>query len=223
LLGGRKGLLLTGFVGGLVSSTAMTLSMAERSRGEPALARGTASAAVLASTIMCGRVAVLAGVVNTGILPQLLPVLGAMGAAGLVTARVLAGRSEREVELPSGRITNPFSLRAAMTFAAIYTLVKLVVRASIEYLGNTGMFVAAALSAAADVDAPAIAFARLGPLADGWRAPATAVGIAAVTNTIVKLGLAVGLRAGAFRRHVAMALATMALTGALVAAAMYAR
>ena len=223
LLGDRKGLVVTGFIGGVVSSTAMTLSMAERSRGGEALARPTASAAVLASTVMCARVAVLAGVVNVGILALLLPTLLTMGAVGLLAARLVAGSGDRELGPPVRRLVNPFSLRAAITFAVVYALVKLAVRGALEYLGNTGMLVAATLSGAADMDAPTIAFARLGPLADSWRVPATAVALAAVSNTLVKLGLAVGLGSGAFRRFVAISLAAMALAGGIAAAVVYAR
>jgi uncharacterized membrane protein (DUF4010 family) len=124
---------------------------------------------------------------------------------------------------PGRRIANPFSLRTAITFAAVYAVVKLLVRAAQETMGNPGMLAAAGLAGCADMDAPTIAFARLGALADGgWRTPAAAVALAAVTNTIVKLGLAVGLGAGAFRRQVAIVLAAVGLAGALATALVYA-
>jgi hypothetical protein len=73
------------------------------------------------------------------------------------------------------------------------------------------------------VDAVTIAFSRLGPVADGWRTPAAAVTVAAVMNTLVKLGLGVGLGAGRFRRQVALALGLMAAAGAAAGVAVYLR
>src|SRR5262249_57316973 len=86
LLGEGHGLLAAGALGGLVSSTATTLAMAARSRENEHLARPAAGAAALASTIMCVRIGVLAGVVDVSVLPLLVPILAAMGVAGAVAA-----------------------------------------------------------------------------------------------------------------------------------------
>jgi uncharacterized membrane protein (DUF4010 family) len=223
LLGHQRGMAATGLVGGLVSSTAVTLSMAERSREGAALQRPAAAAVVLASTVMCLRVAVLGGVVNAGILPRLLPLVVGMGLAGAAAAWVLGHGRQAKGEHPGRRFGNPFSLRRALTFAAIYALVKLGLRAAQEYFGDAGLYVAAALGGLADVDAPTVAFARMGPLEDGWRIPATAVAIALLANTLLKLGLAVGLGTGSFRRFVALGLGWVAIVGAVVAALVHAR
>lgn len=221
LLGERRGLAVTGAVGGLVSSTAVTLAMAERSRADEGLARPAASAAVLASCVMSLRVAVLAGIVNAGILPRLLPVIGAMAMVGGIAAWWLGRQAPGEASTSSGHIANPFSLKAALTFGAIYALVLLAVRAAQETLGDGGTYAAAALSAMADVDAVTIAFSRLGPLTDGWRTPAAAVTLAAVVNTVVKLGMGMGLGAGPFRRYTAIALGLMAVAGAAAGVVVY--
>ncbi len=223
MLGERRGLAVTGAVGGLVSSTAVTLAMAERSRADQGLAGAAASAAVLASCVMSLRVAVLAGIVNAAMLPRLLPVVGAMAVVGGVGAWWLARTAVGESVASSGSIHNPFSLKAALTFGAIYALVLLAVRAAQETLGERGTYAASALSAVADVDAVTIAFSRLGPGADEWRTPAAAVTVAAVTNTLVKLGLGVFLGAGRFRRQMAVTLGLMAAAGAAAGVAVYLR
>ena len=221
LLGERRGLAVTGAVGGLVSSTAVTMAMAERSREDERVAGPAASATVLASSVMCGRVAVLGGAVNAGILPRLLPVVVAMGLVGLAAAW-WAGRGRGgELTQSGSKIRNPFSLAAAITFAVIYAAVLLAVRAAGEYLGSGGMYAAAALSSVADVDAVTIAFARLGPGDTLWRTPAAAVALAVVMNTLVKLGLGVVRGGGAFRRDVAWSLGAMAAAGAVAGAAVY--
>ncbi len=221
LLGERRGMAVTGTVGGLVSSTAVTMAMAERTRAGEGLAKAAAAAAVVASAIMPLRMAVLAGAINAGILPRLLPVLLFMSLAGAVAAWILS-RSGAEAGKESGaKISNPFSLRAALTFAVIYGVVLVVVRGAREYLGSGGVYAAASLSAVADVDAVTIAFARLGPGDAAWRVPALAVTVAAVTNTLVKAGLAVGLGAGRFRRYVAVSLGAIAVVGGIGGAIAY--
>ena len=221
LLGERRGMAVTGAVGGLVSSTAVTMAMAERSRSSGALARAAASAAVVASSIMPLRVAVLAGAVNAGILPRLLPVVGAMALAGLVAAWLLSRRGADDASESGKEIRNPFSLLAALSFAAIYAVVLLMVRGAGVYFGAGGTYVAAGLSALADVDAVTIAFSRLGPGDTAWQMPAAAVTVAAVANTLVKLGLGVGMGAGKFRRYVAASLTAMSVVGAAAGLIVY--
>jgi hypothetical protein len=75
----------------------------------------------------------------------------------------------------------------------------------------------------AGVDAVTIAFTRLGPETGGWQAPAAAVTIAVVTNTLVKLGIALTAGAEKFRQYVTTALGIMAILGAGVGAVVFAR
>jgi len=221
LLGERRGMQVTGAVGGLVSSTAVTMAMAERSRAEESLARPAAAAALVASSIMPIRIAVLAGAVNAGILPRLLPMVAAMTLAGLVAAWVLSRRRPDETAPSGAKIRNPFSVVAALSFAAIYGVVLMVVRGAGEWFGAGGTYAAAGLSAVADVDAVTIAFSRLGPGATLWQMPAAAVAVAAVVNTIVKLGIGVTMGGGRFRRYVALSLGAEAAAGAVAGIAVY--
>ncbi len=223
LLGERRGLAVTGAVGGLVSSTAVTYAMAERTRADRGLGGPAASAVVLASCVMSLRMAVLAGVVNAGILPRLLPVVGAMAVAGGIGAFWLSRSGTGEPAGSGHRITNPFSLRAALSFGVLFALILLGVRAAREYLGAGGTYAAAGISGLVDVDAVTIAFSRLGEGSDAWRTPAAAVTLAAVVNTVVKLGLAVGFGAGRFRRYVAIAMGFVALAGIAAGVAVYLR
>jgi uncharacterized membrane protein (DUF4010 family) len=125
ILGERRGLTVTGIIGGMVSSTAVTLAMAGRSRDAgPGAASSSAAAVILASTVMCVRVAVLAGIVGAGILPRLLPVVVVMGSVGFVAARLVMRRAGRQDAKPARPLGNPFRLRAAIIFAAIYVLVR---------------------------------------------------------------------------------------------------
>ena len=222
-MGERRGLAVAGAMGGLVSSTAVTLAMAERARADEGVGRAAASATVLASCVMSLRIVFLAGIINAGILPRLLPVVGAMAAVGGLAALWLARGPGDEPTASGGNLSNPFSLKAALSFGLLYALILLAVRAAQVYFGDGGTFAASALSGVADVDAVTIAFSRLGPMTDDWRTPASAVTLAVVVNTLVKMGLGIGVGGGRFRRHVAVALGLMALVGGATGALVYLR
>ena len=64
VFGSEHGLAVTGILGGLVSSTAVTLSFSQRSRQEPAMSSAFVLAIVVAWTIMFLRVVVIVGMVK---------------------------------------------------------------------------------------------------------------------------------------------------------------
>lgn len=215
--GDGRGILMAGAIGGLVSSTAVTVAMANESRASPQNAALRAAAAVLASAIMCLRVAAFAAMFNPQILADLLPIVGAMtgtgGAAAFWLRRQVASSRDPEHAPPVG---NPTHLAAAVVFAAIYAGVLLLVRATHESVGAAGLYVAAMLSSVADVDAAAIAFVQMGPIDGSWTTAVTAITIAMITNTLVKLVIAITMGAGNFRAYVAAALGVMTAMGSAV-------
>ena len=214
-LGERRGILVTGALGGLVSSTAMTLAMAERSRG--GTPRAAAAAAVVASTVMAVRMLVVAGGVRPALVPPLAPVVAAMVTVGAAAAWGLARGERPAARAP--RLRNPFSLRHAVGFAAVYALVVLAVHGGRARFGAGGLYLTAALSGLIDVDAITVAVARGAEGAGGRGVPVLAVTIAAVANALTKAGMAVVLGAGPFRLFTAAALVAMAAAGGLTALA----
>jgi uncharacterized membrane protein (DUF4010 family) len=212
-LGERRGILLTGALGGLVSSTAVTMAMAQRSRdGAP---RAAAAAAAIASTIMAARIAVIAGGIQPAIIVPLLPVAAAMVVVGAVTA-VLLARGETARGGPA-RLRNPFSLQQALGFGTAYALVVLAVHVAKERFGAAGLYATAALSGLVDVDAITVAVARGASTDQHFAVAVTAITIAAIANSLVKAGMAIAFGAGAFRVYTASALGALAAAGGLAA------
>jgi len=145
-----------------------------------------------------------------------------MTLAGAFAAAILNKRAAETVpERPDLPVKNPFSLKPALGFGVAYAAIVLVVAGAKGYLGTTGMYVAAACAALADVDAVTIAFSRLGAASVGWQVAAAAVTIAVVTNTLVKIAIAVSMGAGIFGRYVAVALGIVAAIGALTGALVF--
>jgi uncharacterized membrane protein (DUF4010 family) len=224
LLGTQRGLMMTGVIGALVSSTAVTVAMAERSRTDRPLAAQAAAGAILASTIMGVRVSILSALIDVYILPRLLPVIVSMVIVGVVASWILIHKAQiSSTNAAEAKLSNPFRLMEALLFAGVYVFVLLVAKAGQEYLGARGMYVAAALSSLADVDAVTIAFTHVGSRSGEWQTPAAAVTIAVVTNTLVKLGIAVFAGVGKFRWYVGGALAVMAVMAALVGMVVFTR
>jgi uncharacterized membrane protein (DUF4010 family) len=216
--GERAGLFWAGGLGALVSSTATTVSMAQRSR-EASLEqqRLLAAATVLASTVTCGRIAVLVAAMGPSLLPPLAVSLGAAVVVGMLATLIL-GRGSRAsgTSAPTGArsIQNPMSLRGALGFGALYACISLLVRASEARFGGGGKLVAAAISGFVDVDAISVALAR--GVRAGLIAEAHAgIIIAYCSNNLFKSGAAIAMGAGRFRRDVAVSLCAMAIAAGL--------
>jgi uncharacterized membrane protein (DUF4010 family) len=187
LIGPERGLGLTGLLGGLVSSTAVTLSMAGRAKERPALAASAALAATLASTVMFVRVLVVAGVVNPGLDRALAWPMGAGALGGAAGAAVLWARS-RAQERPRGAVgfSNPFELGTALGFTLLFAVVLVGSKAATEHLGTLGTYAAGLLAGTTDVDAITLSMAKLARDGLAAHVAVTTVFLATASNTVVK-------------------------------------
>jgi len=118
LLGTRHGLLVTALLGGIVSSTAMTITLArlDSPKLRPALAAGL----LATSALMFPRVLLEVGLINRALLPTLLaPMLtaGSIYAAGALLYYLRAGRQPENAAEPP--LKNPFELGPALRFAGL--------------------------------------------------------------------------------------------------------
>jgi uncharacterized membrane protein (DUF4010 family) len=216
-LGTRHGLDVTALAGGLVSSTAVTLSFAKKSREEAGRTPAGALAAgvLLAWAVMFVRVLVTTALVYPPLARALAPGGAALALVALVAARWLRRRhglaGEGRPSAPAVALKNPFSLFASVRFALFFALVQLVLELVRREFPGRGVHAVAALAGLTDVDAITLsmsALARAGEL--GAAARAALVALAA--NTLVKLGLACGLGTAALAR--ALVLPTLAVLAA---------
>lgn len=221
-LGEGRGMAVTGLVGGLVSSTAVTLSFAKTSREDPldpSKAQSLAAGLLLSWAVMFARVLVLVAVAYRGLFVAVAAPMGAMCVASAVVAG-LAYRRSRRASAPSAAesvpLNNPFSLTPAVTFALLFTGVLLLVRLAQAYLPTNGVLAVAALAGLTDVDAITLSMAEFSRTGGDVGLAATAIAVAAITNTLTKCGMVVGLGAPALRRRVLIA--TAIILGAGVAA-----
>ena len=189
IFGGRRGLGLTSVLGGLWSSTASTITFSARCRQHPQMHDSYALAVLIACSMMFPRQIVEVYVVGKDmVLPVLLP-LGLMGLLGLGISAIWYMRKMRSKE--SGvEMTNPFSLVPALKFAVLYAAVLLLSKAAGVHFGDVGIYGAALLSGLVDVNAITLSVANLvsqDKLA--VEVGTNAVVIAAISNTVVKVGM----------------------------------
>lgn len=217
VVGQEHGIGLTGVLGGLLSSTAVTLGFSQRSRAEPALAPSFTLGILVAWTVMFFRVLIVVALIDAPLARRLGPAVGLLGLVNLAACALLWMRTERgESTVKSG--SNPFELGEAIKFGGIFGVVTFVAKAAQVYLGNAGLYLAGAIAGLTDVDAIALSMASLAQQDAASVGPAAlTILIALVANTLVKAGMALGLGAAELRRP--MLLATVALLLAAAAGA----
>lgn len=218
VIGPRRGIGLTGLLGGLASSTAVTLSFSERSGEHPKLARPFALAITLAWTMMFGRVLVEVAILNRPLLGAVwLPMAAGMAAGVLFCIYYyLAQRTREESEV---KVSNPFELGSAVKFGVAYAVILVVAKVAEFYFQDTGLYVASALAGLTDVDAITLSMAQLAGSEGGVAVStgARAVVLAVISNTIVKGGIAVTAGSRALRRALLPPFAVMLIASATVA------
>lgn len=208
---GPKGLAPTGLLGGLVSSTAVTLGFSRMSRRSPQVTDALAAGVLAASGLMYVRVLIEAAVVAPDVARDLVVPLAGLfvfveGAAALCWWR--AGRSEIDPDL---KVRNPVTIPAALQFGLLYGAVAFAAAALIDRVSQSSLSIVAAVSGINDVDAITLAASNL--VRDGQvpaEVGAQAVLAAVAVNTLVKAGLAVALGTRAFGVRVAAVLGVAA-------------
>lgn len=213
LAGERFGVMLTGLVGGLASSTAVALSLARLARDQARAHIVLAAGVVLASISMFPRILVEVTVVNPALLAHVAPAVTAMTLAALLATIWLWRRGHGESTHQDVALPNPFELLPALKFAALLVLLMLASRATVEWFGDNGIYVLALLSGAADVDAITLSLSQLAKNGLEQEAAVRGIVFAAISNSIAKAALVTYIGGRAMGRAVAIAFAFVGTAG----------
>lgn len=212
-VGAQRGIGLTGLLGGIASSTAVTLSFAQRSRDNKDLARPFALAIIVAWTVMFVRVIAVLFTLNQLLALRVLwPMLAAM-VAGLAYS-VYLYFVQRTAQKETMQFVNPFELGPAVKFGLIYTVILIVSKVAQVYFGDTGVYISSFVSGLADVDAIALSMVDLTQTGGlDLTVGARAVVIAAMANTLFKGGFALSTGSPALRKALWPGLVLMLVVG----------
>ena len=212
---GRRGLGLSGLLGGLVSSTAVTLGFSKMSKERPGLTPALIAGVIGASGLMYPRVFVEAVVIAPELAGELIMPLGGLtllvgGVAAYWFTRPTDGDAE---DGDAVKAKNPLSLSTALKFGALYGLIVFASKFLLDRFSDSSLLFVAGLSGLNDVDAITLSTANL--VADGLSttAGARAILIAAAVNTVVKAGLAASLGSERLRKVVLVTLGPAAAIG----------
>jgi uncharacterized membrane protein (DUF4010 family) len=206
LVGSRRGVLVTGLLGGLVSSTAVTLTFAGRAKETPPLVPLLGVGILAASSTMFARMLMVVAVVDRPLLAELAWPLGVMAAGGyiVVASHVFRKNSKETTSAEPVALRNPFELTRAVAFGLLYGVVLFVAKAAQVYVGSTGLYASAVLAGLTDVDAIMLSLLDLHRAGMDGSVAVTGITFAAITNTLVKGAIAAVVGGRALGRRVGM-------------------
>jgi uncharacterized membrane protein (DUF4010 family) len=212
LVGQQRGAVMLGLLGGLVSSTATTLSFSRHARSSQDMLPVAVIVIVLANLVVVVRLGVLAALLAPGVLSQLLPVLTGGLLAGGLGAAYGVRRLQPHGELPALAMVNPTELRTALGFGLLYGVVLLAAAWLSDWLGTRGLYAVALISGLTDVDAITLSSLRLYKLDKlPVMVVVNVITLATLANLIFKSLLTLTIGGWSMARHAIAGMATMGL------------
>lgn len=203
-VGAERGYPVAGLLGGIISSTNVTLRFAQASRQEVKLGIPLAAGVVAASTMLFVRVLLATVVLNTQLARLLLDYCAlplSAGALGVLVAFRQAGRPAEQPPPPR----NPLQFWSAVQMAALFQIVFYLMYGLRNAWGTSGVLASGAILGLTDMDALILSMARgIGGVPQELAAQAIVIGI--LSNTALKTVLAITIGRGSFRWRAAIGL-----------------
>lgn len=216
LVGTGRGLLLTGALGGLASSTALTLSFARLHRRSPALVAPLSVGILLACAMMFPRVWIETVLVAPELAPGLVAPLLVMTLLPAASLFFVTSGPASQTSRPAEALSNPFEMRTALQFGLLLTAVMLLSHFGREIFGDLGVYIVAIIAAVGDVDAITLSMARQSSRGLDAEVAQRAIVLSAAVNTVTK-GVIAALVGGAHLwRSVALPLVISAVSGVTI-------
>ena len=202
-MGADKGILLSGIIGGLVSSTAVTWVFSRKSKEAPSLSLNCAIAILAASSIMMIRVLLWVIVFNTELLRSFALPLGIvfLGAIGVTLYFYFLEKKEKKsnTSIPLGK---PLNLTGALVFGVIYTVIIFAVAYASDTFGDKGIYITSGIGGLSDIDAITISVSKLSKNGIPILAAQNAILIATIANTLVKAGISIWAGSMEIRKYI---------------------
>ena len=212
-IGLRRGYGVAGLLGGLVSSTAVTLNFSRESRRHPQLGPLLGAGTIAASTVLPLRVILLMMLLNPAVGLYAIPLLLPPFIAGFCVSAVMLGR-RRPHAMKAPTPGNPLRFGAAIQMAAGFQIVLYLVDAAVQRFGASSMLASAALVGLTDVDALLYSMIKWGGAQTQALLAAQALAVAVIANTLFKIGAAMTIGRGSFRPVTATGLLVISAAGA---------
>lgn len=208
----EKGIGLSGFIGGIASSTAVTLSFSERSKSNISISRMFAAGAMAATAVSIIRLLIIIGVLEPQLIPDILVPYLAYFVVTALGGFVIYRLSYQE-KVEGAQISNPFELKTALIFALVFAGILFITKAAEIFFGSKGVFLASAIAGLTQEDAITLTLAK--QVGEGLKTDIAAKGLALslVGNSAFKtfLAFSLGSRKYAINVAIVMFLASVAI------------
>lgn len=218
LIGPKKGVGLGGFLGGLISSTAVAMSFSQLSQKGKKLVNPFVFGIMIASCAMFFRILFEVSVLNPALLQVLLGPMLVMGCFGLLISIYFWFKRDGEkvghVSDEQMNLSSPFQLKPALHFGIFFAILLFVAKFATVYFGDQGVYLTALISGLADVDAITVSMSNLAASNDiSLMVGSLGIVIAAMTNTLVKGGIVAFLASDGVGKRVAASMSLIVLAG----------
>ena len=217
VVGPHAGVILSGLLGGIISSTSVSLTFARDSRANDAPRLALAAGVIGACTVMLVRVTLACAVLNPALAAALPRFIGPAFAIG-VAAVLMAWRRGSLASHHGESLNSPLQLSVALQMTALFQAVLFVILFVQARWGSEALVATSAFVGLTDLDALTLSLARSAPASADLSTTVAALVAGILANTCLKLGVAVVVGRGAFRMATAAALGAMALTLAIALA-----
>lgn len=212
LIDTRRGYLIAGALGGLISSTNVTFTFARMSRADTTAARDLGFGVVAANALLYPRVLIATAVLNLPLAVPLAPYLIVPFLIAVLVA-LFGLRSSKDSGESAPPPANPLQLGAALQMVIIFQVVQMLVHLARNQWGEAGLLTSAAVLGLTDVDALTATMARSVSRTSSLELAALAIAVGVLSNTALKMAIALILGRSQFRTIAAGTLALMLLGG----------
>jgi uncharacterized membrane protein (DUF4010 family) len=217
-----SGVLLSGLLGGLYSSTATTVIMARKEK-QGHLGKQAVSAIMLATGMMYLRILALAFIFSPNIARQLFIPFALL--FGITLAVAFIGKAKHidttNAIATDTEIKNPLEFKTALIFGVLFVFFAALTQYVITYYGNTGVTSMAYIVGVTDIDP--FLLNLLQQEGDGISQSVAALAIINATNSnnLIKLIYALTLGSATMRKQLVMAFGTLIITGIIISLVFY--
>lgn len=218
LFGENRGIFVTGFLAGLISSTALTLSFSAESKKNKKIVTPYAVAVIVASSAMFFRILVEVSVLNQELFSELLLPMGVMGVVGILAFLIFLlkkdpKKSNKSLKRDFSKMKSPFSFVPALKFGAFFAAILFISSFLMDQFGNKGLYLTSFVGGLMDVDAITLDVSNKEGIST--TVGVTAITIAAMVNTVVKGGIFMMLGNKKVAVKIALVYALMILVGVI--------
>ena len=198
VVGAERGYGVTGLIGGVISSTAVTLNFSRASRTDPRLGGSLAIGVVGACTVLLPRITITSFVLNPPVGRALVPYLLPGLVAGAIIVAI-ALRRPNGTAPPPDEERNPLRLGSAIQMALLFQVALTASTIAAQYWGSRGVISSAVVLGLTDMDALTVSMNHLASSPETVLLAAKAIAIGVLTNTVFKAAVATVIGTGRFR------------------------